>query len=129
MGPLPAEEGGALDNLIIYQNLGQDDIPEAVFEVVWYMDGRFCMSTGLLVPLRSQESDRFHGASFELTPGTHTYRFVLDSKNHVQETDETNNVIEGSFTVLPKGHPDVGKDVPADSLNKQLATRPGLFNR
>lgn len=57
------------------------------------------------------------GGMADLKPGMHTYHFLLDPENHVRETDESNNVLEGTFEVLPAGHPDVGTIVTEDALH------------
>lgn len=126
-GPLPAEESSDIHFYMAFKNLGKDEIPEATYGYVLYLDGRFAASSEHWEPLPPEKGLRTNVGSSDLRQGTYTYRFVLDEENRVQETDETNNVIEGTFTVLPKGHPDIGKDVSADSLMKQLATRPGLL--
>lgn len=39
----------------------------------------------------------------ELEPGSYTMRFLMDATNVVQESDETNNICEVSFSVSPFG--------------------------
>ena len=36
-------------------------------------------------------------------PGTYHYEFVLDGANNLRETDETNNVVKGTFVVVDSG--------------------------
>ncbi len=43
----------------------------------------------------------FYQVGFKPTePGTYHYKFVLDRADHLPETDERNNVVEGTFVVI-----------------------------
>ena len=62
------------------------------------------------------------GAFVPLTPGEHTLKVVVDPTNLVEESDETNNVFEKSFTwhtgaVPPRPDPD---DPPSESMPEPL---------
>lgn len=88
-------------------NRGTDAIPPRTYRVDLYVDGE-CVSfdhgTAGLPPGRSSFYAIAEGAyNFKPTePGTYTYRWILDKENNLPETDETNNVIEGTIVVAER---------------------------
>ena len=88
-------------------NRGTDAIPPRTYRVDLYVDGE-CVSfdhgTAGLPPGRSSFYAIAEGAyNFKPTePGTYTYRWILDKEDNLPETDETNNVIEGTIVVAER---------------------------
>ena len=88
-------------------NRGTDAIPPRTYRVYLYVDGE-CVSfnhgTGGLRPGGTSTSSKAEGYyHFKPTePGTYTYRWVLDKRDNLPETDETNNVIEGTIVVAER---------------------------
>ena len=88
-------------------NRGTDAIPPRAYQVDLYVDGKrvnFDYGTGSLEPGGDNFYSMVEGAyNFKPTkPGTYTYRWVLDKENNLPETDETNNVIEGTIVVAER---------------------------
>ncbi len=88
-------------------NRGTDAIPPRTYRVDLYVDGErvsFDYGTGGLKPGRtstySMSEGYYHFMPTE--PGTYTYRWVLDKEDNLPETDETNNVIEGTIVVAER---------------------------
>ena len=87
-----------------YANQGTDAIPPRTYRVDFYVDGErvsFDYGTAGLPPGRSSTYSIAEGHyNFKPTePGTYTYRWILDKEDNLPETDETNNVIEGTIVV------------------------------
>ena len=88
-------------------NQGTDAIPPRTYWVDFYVDGE-CVSfdhgTGGLRPGGTSTYSKAEGYyHFKPTePGTYTYRWVLDKEDNLPETDETNNVIEGTIVVAER---------------------------
>lgn len=88
-------------------NQGTDAIPPRTYWVDLYVDGE-CVSfdhgTSGLPPGRpstyAMSEGYYHFKPTE--PGTYTYRWVLDKEDNLPETDETNNVIEGTIVVAER---------------------------
>ena len=89
-------------------NQGTDAIPPRTYRVDLYVDDKrvsFDHGTGGLRPggtstYTIMSEGYYH---FEPTePGTYTYRWVLDKEDNLPETDETNNVIEGTIVVAER---------------------------
>ena len=88
-------------------NRGTDAIPPRTYWVDLYVDGE-CVSfdhgTGGLTPgetsTYSMPEGYYHFKPTE--PGTYTYRWILDKEDNLPETDETNNVIEGTIVVAER---------------------------
>ena len=88
-------------------NQGTDAIPPRTYRVVFYVDGErvsFDNGTGGLEPGGTNTYSKAEGYyHFKPTePGTYTYRWILDKENNLPETDETNNVIEGTIVVAER---------------------------
>ena len=88
-------------------NRGTDAIPPHTYRVDLYVDGErvsFDYGTRGLRPGRtstySMSEGYYHFMPTE--PGTYTYRWVLDKEDNLPETDETNNVIEGTIVVAER---------------------------
>ena len=88
-------------------NRGTDAIPPRTYRVDLYVDGERVShdyGTGGLRPggtsTYSMSEGYYHFKPTE--PGTYTYRWVLDKENNLPETDETNNVIEGTIVVAER---------------------------
>ena len=88
-------------------NRGTDAIPPRTYWVDFYVDGE-CVSfdhgTGGLRPGGTSTYSKAEGYyHFKPTePGTYAYRWVLDKEDNLPETDETNNVIEGTIVVAER---------------------------
>ena len=90
-----------------HANRGTDAIPPRTYRVDLYVDEKrvsYNDDTWGLKPGRSSISSRSEGYyDFKPTePGTYTYRWVLDKEDNLPETDETNNVIEGTIVVAER---------------------------
>ena len=88
-------------------NRGTDAIPPRTYRVDLYVDGErvsYNYDTWGLKPGRRSFSSMSEGYyHFKPTePGTYTYRWVLDKEDNLPETDETNNVIEGTIVVAER---------------------------
>ena len=88
-------------------NQGPDAIPPRTYRVDLYVDGErvsFDHGTGGLTPggtsTYSIAEGYYHFKPTE--PGTYTYRWILDKEDNLPETDETNNVIEGTIVVAER---------------------------
>ena len=88
-------------------NRGPDAIPPRTYRVDLYVDGErvsFDHGTGGLTPggtsTYAMSEGYYHFKPTE--PGTYTYRWVLDKEDNLPETDETNNVIEGTIVVAER---------------------------
>ena len=88
-------------------NRGPDAISPRTYRVDLYVDGErvsFDHGTGGLTPggtsIYSIAEGYYHFKPTE--PGTYTYRWVLDKEDNLPETDETNNVIEGTIVVAER---------------------------
>ena len=95
-------------------NKGADTVPARTFNVDLYLDGKligFDHATHHVDPLGNHDPDStwvgrqvysmaegyYH---FRPTkPGIYKYKWILDKENNLHETDETNNVIEGTIAV------------------------------
>ena len=88
-------------------NQGTDAILPRTYRVDFYVDGErvsFDHGTGGLEPGGTSTYSKAEGYyHFKPTePGTYTYRWVLDKEDNLPETDETNNVIEGTIVVAER---------------------------
>ena len=88
-------------------NQGTDAIPPRTYRVDLYVDGKHVSSnddtSGLKPGWRHIFSQSEGYYDFKPTePGTYTYRWVLDREDNLPETDETNNVIEGTIVVAER---------------------------
>ena len=88
-------------------NRGTDAIPGRTYRIDLYVDGErvsYNYSTRRLRPGGSSTYSKAEGYyHFKPTePGTYTYRWVLDKEDNLPETDETNNVIEGTIVVAER---------------------------
>ena len=98
------------DEVVFVQHLanrGTDAIPGRTYRIDLYVDDErvsYNYSTRRLRPGGSSTYSMSEGYyHFKPTePGTHTYRWTLDKENNLPETDETNNVIEGTIVVTER---------------------------
>jgi subtilase family serine protease len=87
-------------------NLGKDGIPPGTYDVDFYVDGKrvsFDHRSSGLVPGAD------HGSTYSMAeghhhwqpakPGTYRYGLVLDEKNRLKESNEGNNLAEGTIEV------------------------------
>ena len=88
-------------------NRGTDAIPPRTYRVDLYVDGeRVSYDYGTRgsrpggTSTYSMSEGYYHFKPTE--PGTYTYRWVLDKEDNLPETDETNNVIEGTIVVAER---------------------------
>ena len=107
------------DEVVFHQyltNRGTDAIPPATYRVDLYVDGKrvtFDYGAAGLEPgqdnVYSMAEGYYH---FKPTrPGTYTYRWILDKEDNLPETDETNNVIEGTIVVAERSAEHVIKQI------------------
>ena len=98
------------DEVVFVQHLanrGTDAIPGHTYRIDLYVDDERVShnySTRRLRPGGSSTYSKAEGYyHFKPTePGTYTYRWVLDKEDNLPETDETNNVIEGTIVVAER---------------------------
>ena len=98
------------DEVVFVQHLanqGTDAIPGHTYRIDLYVDDERVShnySTRRLRPGGSSTYSKAEGYyHFKPTePGTYTYRWVLDKEDNLTETDETNNVIEGTIVVAER---------------------------
>ena len=88
-------------------NRGTDAIPPRTYRVDLYVDVErvsYDHGTGGLTPggtsTYAMPEGYYHFKPTE--PGTYTYRWILDKEDNLPETDETNNVIEGTIVVAER---------------------------
>ena len=122
--PEQAEVGDSIVFTYARTNKGRDTIPAGTFRVDFYVDGErvsFDHATREMAPGAQSAMSMGEGYHHFKTdePGTYSYRFVLDKENNLAETDETNNVIAGTFTVGPRSE----ERRSADALNAALRPR------
>ena len=104
------EEVWVGDEVVFVQHLanrGTDAIPGHTYRIDLYVDDERVShnySTRRLRPGGSSTYSMSEGYyHFKPTePGTYTYRWVLDKEDNLPETDETNNVIEGTIVVAER---------------------------
>ena len=106
-------------------NQGPDAIPPRTYRVDLYVDGErvsFDHGTAGLPPGRTSTYSIAEGYyHFKPTePGTYTYRWVLDKEDNLPETDETNNVIEGTIVVAERSAEHDRLQVAKQALLDQL---------
>ncbi len=98
------------DEVVFVQHLanrGTDAIPGRTYRIDLYVDDERVShnySTRRFRPGGSSTYSKAEGYyHFKPTePGTYTYRWTLDKENNLPETDETNNVIEGTIVVAER---------------------------
>ena len=98
------------DEVVFVQHLanrGTDAIPSRTYRIDLYVDDErvsYNYSTRRLRPGGSSTYSMSEGYyHFKPTkPGTYTYRWILDKEDNLPETDETNNVIEGTIVVAER---------------------------
>lgn len=98
------------DEVVFVQHLanrGSDAIPGRTYRIDLYVDDErvsYNYSTRRLRPggtsTYSMSEGYYHFKPTE--PGTYTYRWILDKEENLPETDETNNVIEGTIVVAER---------------------------
>ena len=106
-------------------NRGTDAIPPRTYRVDLYVDSE-CVSfdhgTGGLRPggtsTYSMSEGYYHFKPTE--PGTYTYRWMLDKEENLPETDETNNVIEGTIVVAERSAEHDKRQAAKQALLDQL---------
>ena len=108
-------------------NRGSDAIPPRTYRVDLYVDDKrvsFDDDTGGLTSGGARTYAMSEGYyDFKPTePGTYTYRWILDKEDNLPETDETNNVIEGTIVVAERS-------AEHDSLQAALLDQLELIGR
>ena len=107
-------------------NRGRDAIPPRTYRVELYVDDErvsFDYATSGLGPGLSVTyamSEGYHHF-MPVEPGTYTYRWVLDKEDNLPETDETNNVIEGTIVVAERSARHDSLQAVDEALLDQLA--------
>ncbi|MHB1262460.1 MAG: CARDB domain-containing protein [Thermoplasmatota archaeon] len=92
---LPLEEGDSVDWLTDVRNEGAADAGQ--FRTLFYMDGT--LLNDYTFPGMLSGSAGGTGAHWQATAGEHVARFVVDSDNGVDESNEANNEFILQFTV------------------------------
>ncbi len=118
------------DEVVFVQHLanrGTDAIPSRTYRIDLYVDGdrvSYNYSTRRFRPGGTSTYSKAEGYyHFKPTePGTYTYRWVLDKEGNLPETDETNNVIEGTIVVAERS-------AEHDSLQAALLDQLELIGR
>lgn len=105
--PNPVEVGDLVIFTYSVDNLDSSRIPDRTYDVDFYVDGKlvsFDHATSAIYPgLQTVYSTSPGTPHFRATQaGTFSYKLVLDPDNRLKETDETNNIITGSFVVRAK---------------------------
>ena len=105
--PNPVEAGDHVIFTYSVDNLGSSTIPAKTYDVDFYVDGELVsfdhMTSDLYPGLKTEYSTSPGTPHFRATKaGTFAYKLVLDPDNRLKETDETNNVITGTFVVREK---------------------------
>ena len=106
-------------------NRGTDAILPGTYRVDLYVDGKrvsFDYGTGSLKPggINSYAMSEGYYHFKPTEPGTYTYRWVLDKEDNLLETDETNNVIEGTIVVAERSAEHDRLQVAEQALLDQL---------
>ena len=106
-------------------NRGTDAIPPRTYRVDLYVDDKrvsFDHGTAGLPPGRASTYGIAEGYyHFKPTePGTYTYRWILDKEDNLPETDETNNVIEGTIVVAERSAEHDRRQAAKQALLDQL---------
>ena len=96
--------GGGVVFVTEVANRGADAIPPSTYRVDLHLDDErisFDYATSGLPPGASTVYSMAEGYHHFMPsePGTYTYRWMLDKEDNLPETDETNNVIEGTIVV------------------------------
>lgn len=82
------------------KNVGNLDTPET-FNVKWFMDGEK-VGHGLHAEVKAGETMTKHNSQYvwySALPGIHTFTFVVDSEDHIAESNEGNNEINVMVTI------------------------------
>lgn len=106
--PTEVTEGDPVSFTYKIVNKGSSTIPRKTYEVDLYVDGTRVswdhathdFAPGDTGATYSMSAGHHHWKP--LKPGTYSYRLVLDERNRLKETDETNNILSGTIEVKPK---------------------------
>ena len=82
------------------KNVGNVDAPET-FNIKWFMDGEK-VGHGLHKEVKAGETltlDNSQYIWYSALEGTHTFLFVVDSENHIAESNEGNNEVSVTVTI------------------------------
>jgi len=83
------------------KNCGPSTIPGESYDVEFYIDDELASFDRGTSSLHPNRSNTYSGKrSKGLSLGKHSYRLVVDPDNRLKETDETNNILRGSFEVV-----------------------------
>ena len=85
-------------------NLGKSIVPAKTYDVELYVDGKLVAFDRATSPIGPGQQNRYVNPIGTWDSGTGpprsvSYRLVIDPDNRILETDESNNVIIGSFEV------------------------------
>ncbi len=116
------------DEVVFVQHLanrGTDAIPGRTYRIDLYVDDErvsYNYSTRRFRPggtsTYSKADGYYHFKPTE--PGTYTYRWILDKEDNLPETDETNNVIEGTIVVTERSAEHDRRQAAKQALLDQL---------
>ena len=104
--PNPVKVGDKVVFTYTVINLGTSDVPEKTYDIEFWIDGKkvsydyaspISLAAGNRPITHSMAPGFFHFEAKQA--GTYKYKLLLDPRDRVNETDEGNNVIEGTFAV------------------------------
>ena len=119
--PEKIEVGNTVVFKAFYDNRGLTAIPKKSFHVELFVNGEREFFDYVPGPIKVYQADpeppspeMLHYKIMDSTlwyqigfkppePGTYRYEFVLDRADDLRETNETNNVVEGTFVVVASG--------------------------
>lgn len=105
--PNPIRVGEPVTVSCLLENTGDTQVDGYMYSLQLFVDDQFVLRSSSAVDIApGQQSpftvDKDHG-SFQIhKPGTYTYKVILDAEHRVTEIDESNNIFQGEFKVLPK---------------------------
>ena len=115
--PEKIEVGNTVVFKAFYDNRGLTAIPKKSFHVELFVNGEREFFDYVPGPVKVyqeppspemlhyiMDSTLWYQIGFKVPePGTYRYEFVLDRADDLRETNETNNVVEGTFVVVASG--------------------------
>ena len=103
--PNPAKVGESLRITYSVKNVGESTIPPRTYEVEFYVNNQkegFDYAASEILPGAMSTYSYTVAGSFDLrNEKLLNYRLIVDPRGRLEETDETNNTLEGSITVVP----------------------------
>ena len=96
--------GDALRFEYTIANFGKDAVPPNSYDIDLYLDDKLIAFDHGTKGMKGRPGRTVYAVpatedSKLITPGVHRYKLVIDSKNRLPESNERNNVREGTITV------------------------------